>query len=146
MQVRDRLFTIEEKNTLLRSSFGGGSGVDLLPRVKQSFSQFQTLLEGREIIMRDQIELMRGNVSSRTKRLADDVERLHSLWNQFKPRAEILSSDDRMALMKAVDFIREKRQQFNELEKQRDKLLADCEQFDIETPNALAGSFDEVIG
>ncbi len=73
--------------------------------------------------MKDQVDLMKSNVTTRTKKLSENIERLNSLWNQFKPRPEILAGDDRMALMKAVDFIREKRQQFNELEKQWEKLM-----------------------
>ncbi len=97
--------------------------MELLPRVKHDFANFQTLLESREAVMKDQVDLMKSNVTTRTKKLSENIERLNSLWNQFKPRPEILAGDDRMALMKAVDFIREKRQQFNELEKQWEKLM-----------------------
>ena len=39
-----------------------------------------------------------------------------------------------MALVKAVEFIREKRQQFESLSKKLEKVRHECEQFELEQP------------
>jgi hypothetical protein len=48
---------------------------------------------------------MKLNVLTRVGKLNTDLERLYSLWNQFKPKAEILASDDRLVrLLSLKDF------------------------------------------
>jgi hypothetical protein len=42
--------------------------------------------------------------------------------------------DDRMALVRAVEFIRDKRQEFDALSKKLDKLTLECEQFELDRP------------
>ena len=39
-----------------------------------------------------------------------------------------------MALVKAMEFIREKRQEFDKLTKKLDKVKLECEQFEMEQP------------
>ena len=39
-----------------------------------------------------------------------------------------------MALLRAVEFIREKRQEFEALSKKLDKVRTECEQFELEPP------------
>lgn len=39
-----------------------------------------------------------------------------------------------MALLRAVEFIREKRQEFETLSKKLDKVRTECEQFELELP------------
>ena len=43
-------------------------------------------------MMRDQVKIMKGNVGASVKTLGEELEKLHSLWNQFKPRSEIFTS------------------------------------------------------
>lgn len=43
-------------------------------------------------MMRDQVKAMKGNVGASIKTLGEELEKLHSLWNQFKPRSEIFTS------------------------------------------------------
>jgi len=49
-------------------------------------------LETHELMMRDQVKAMKGNVGASIKTLGEELEKLHSLWNQFKPRSEIFTS------------------------------------------------------
>lgn len=67
---------------------------------------------------------MKSNVGDRVRALNDEVERLFARWNQFKPKSDVLN-EDRAALVKAVEFIREKRQQFDELAEQHKKIMYD---------------------
>lgn len=75
---------------------------------------------------------MKLTISNKASVLTDDSERLFSLWNQFKPKNDLLftndnngtkSCNDRMAMMRAVEFVREKRQQFTQLNNQCQKLM-----------------------
>uniref|UniRef100_A0A915E882 Cytoplasmic dynein 2 heavy chain 1 n=1 Tax=Ditylenchus dipsaci TaxID=166011 RepID=A0A915E882_9BILA len=134
-QIREQMAVIEDKNNVLRGVFNGGAGVENIGNTKDQYERFQTLLEGHELVMKEQVEVMKSNVLTRVDKLNTDVERLFSLWNQFKPKAEILSSDDRMALIKAVEFVREKRSQFTELTETKEKIVSDCDNFEVELPS-----------
>ncbi|KAH7706719.1 cytoplasmic dynein 2 heavy chain 1, partial [Aphelenchoides avenae] len=119
-RVKEQMTLIDEKNVLLRSVAGGG--VDNLASVKGQYEKFQAMLESHEEVMKEQVEVMKSNVGDRVKAVNDEVERLFARWNQFKPKSDVLN-EDRAALVKAVEFIREKRQQFDELSEQHKKIL-----------------------
>ncbi|KAL3101915.1 hypothetical protein niasHS_003324 [Heterodera schachtii] len=131
--IRAKIEATEEKEQLLRSLFGSDQSVDSVPSVKDQFAHFVSLLEGHELVLRDQVKVMKEKLAEAAQKLGDDVEKLHSLWNQFKPKSEIFTSqDDRMALIRAVEFIRGKRKEFEALAKRMDKVRTECEQFDLE--------------
>ena len=54
--------------------------------------QFLSILETHELVMREQVQTMKANVGQNVKKLGEELEKLHSLWNQFKPRSEIFTS------------------------------------------------------
>lgn len=65
---------------------------------------------------------MKQNVGDRVQATKDDAERLLARWHQFKPKTEVLS-EDRDALIKALEFIKEKRQQFDEIATVKNKIM-----------------------
>lgn len=68
------------------------------------------------------METLKSNVGARLKSLYDEIEKLFVRWNQFKPKND-LPDDDRNTVLQAVQFIKEKRDEFNELQRKRDALL-----------------------
>lgn len=69
-----------------------------------------------------QVDVLKSNVSKNIKVLTEEAEKLFARWNQFKPKNETLN-EDRTAVLNAIEFIKEKRLQFNELQASREKLL-----------------------
>nr|CAD2185458.1 unnamed protein product [Meloidogyne enterolobii] len=134
---RTKVNIAEEKDQVLRSLFGSEQGLaDTVKQTREQFANFLNLLETHELMMRDQVKAMKGNVGASIKTLGEELEKLHSLWNQFKPRSEIFTSqDDRMALIRAVEFIREKRQEFDKIFVKIEKVKVECEQFEVEQPD-----------
>uniref|UniRef100_A0A914CNR1 Dynein heavy chain tail domain-containing protein n=1 Tax=Acrobeloides nanus TaxID=290746 RepID=A0A914CNR1_9BILA len=130
-EIREQMTLLDEKNQLLRSV--GGAGVENLSSTKSQFEKFETMLETHEEVIREQLDVMKSNVSDRIRLLNEEAERLAARWHQFKPKSEVLS-EDRAALVKALEFIREKRQQFDELNGQKEKIFNDCTQFGLEIP------------
>lgn len=77
--------------------------MESIQSVRDQFIHFLSLLEGHELVMREQVQTMKSRVAEQIQRLGDEVEKSHSLWNQFKPRAEIFTAqDDRLALVGLV--------------------------------------------
>uniref|UniRef100_A0A0R3R0Z9 DHC_N2 domain-containing protein n=1 Tax=Brugia timori TaxID=42155 RepID=A0A0R3R0Z9_9BILA len=127
-ELKKMLDSIEEKNVLLRSV--GGSGAEQLPIVLKLWEKFELMLDSHQLMIKEQVETLKSNVKTRLKSLNDEIEKLFVRWNQFKPKNELFD-DDRNALLGAIQFIKEKRDEFDELQRKRDALLAECEQFDI---------------
>uniref|UniRef100_A0A915PL62 Cytoplasmic dynein 2 heavy chain 1 n=1 Tax=Setaria digitata TaxID=48799 RepID=A0A915PL62_9BILA len=139
IHMKKTLDVIEEKNVLLRSV--GGSGVEQLPIVLKLWEKFQLVLDSHQLMIKDQVEALKLDVNTRLKSLNDEIERLFARWNQFKPKGDLLD-DDRNAMLDAIQFIKEKREEFDGLQQRRDALLSECEQFDIERPQMQY--FDEM--
>jgi DNA-binding HxlR family transcriptional regulator len=60
--------------------------------MRDQFMQFVSLLETHELVMREQVQTMKTTVGQRVTQLGEELAKLHSLWNQFKPRSEIFTS------------------------------------------------------
>lgn len=69
-----------------------------------------------------QVEVMKNNVDSRVKAFIQEVEKFAARWHQLKPGDDALDGD-RKKCEAAVQVIKDKRQEFAELEKTRETLL-----------------------
>lgn len=70
-----------------------------------------------------QVELMRSNAAGRIGAYMADLERFKARWDQLKPKHETLESGDHAALLSCLQTIKDKQQEFQELEAVRCKLL-----------------------
>jgi len=74
--------------------------------------------------------VMKSNVESRLKNYEQDVKKFEARWHQLKP-SDALLDDDPSAGEQAVQLIKEKKQEFAELETTREALeyvsLSVCE-------------------
>ena len=69
-----------------------------------------------------QIDVMKSNVESRVKNYELELTKFESRWTQLKPGDDALEGDHN-ACMAAVTSIRERKQEFDELEKNRENLM-----------------------
>uniref|UniRef100_A0A158PNV8 Cytoplasmic dynein 2 heavy chain 1 (inferred by orthology to a C. elegans protein) n=1 Tax=Anisakis simplex TaxID=6269 RepID=A0A158PNV8_ANISI len=130
-KMKETLSVIEEKNTLLRAV--GGSGADQLVSVMQQWEKFELMLDSHQVMIKEQVNVLKLNVTKNIQVLNEEAEKLLARWNQFKPSNETLAAD-RSALLNAIEFIKEKRVQFDEIDASRRKILLECDQFDVEKP------------
>ena len=66
---------------------------------------------------------MRSNAAGRIDTYRADLQRFKARWDQLKPKDEALESGDHAALLACLQTIRDKQQEFQELELVRSKLL-----------------------
>lgn len=71
----------------------------------------------------EQIGLMRDNAAGRIAVYRADLERFKAHWDQLKPKDEMLETGDHAALLQCLQTIKDKQQEFQELELVRNKLL-----------------------
>ncbi|CAH2225380.1 cytoplasmic dynein 2 heavy chain 1 [Pelobates cultripes] len=123
----------EEKNRLLRSVAGGG--LDTISNLRAKWDKFELMMESHQLIIREQIEIMKDNVKSRVQIYTQELEKFKARWDQFKPNDDIIETSQEDILEKSALSIKEKKLEFDELEVTKTKLLEDCLHFDLEAPD-----------
>ncbi|RDD40688.1 Cytoplasmic dynein 2 heavy chain 1 [Trichoplax sp. H2] len=121
----------ESKNKLLRSV--AGQGIDQLSQLQPRWDKFELMMESHELMMEEQTKVMRGNVESRIKTFNLEIEKFASRWHQLKP-SEIDSYSDTPSCLKAVESLKERRAEFNELVENSSKIKEDCVHFELAEP------------
>uniref|UniRef100_A0A3Q1F2C8 Dynein heavy chain tail domain-containing protein n=1 Tax=Acanthochromis polyacanthus TaxID=80966 RepID=A0A3Q1F2C8_9TELE len=123
----------EEKNRLLRAV--AGAGMDSLSSLRAKWDKLELVMESHQLMIKEQMEVMRTNAAGHISAYRADLERFKARWDQLKPKDEMLETGDHAALLVCLQTIREKQQEFQELELVRSKLLEDCTCFDLDVPD-----------
>uniref|UniRef100_A0A8C1IPK5 Dynein cytoplasmic 2 heavy chain 1 n=1 Tax=Cyprinus carpio TaxID=7962 RepID=A0A8C1IPK5_CYPCA len=123
----------EEKNRLLRSVAGGG--LDTISSLRARWDKFELMMESHQLMIKEQVEVMKGNVESRVQAYLQDLQKFRARWDQLKPGHDIIESGDHETLQRCVQNIRDRRAEFGELENTRKKLMEDCEHFTLSPPD-----------
>uniref|UniRef100_A0A7N9ATV1 Cytoplasmic dynein 2 heavy chain 1 n=1 Tax=Mastacembelus armatus TaxID=205130 RepID=A0A7N9ATV1_9TELE len=123
----------EEKTRLLRAV--AGAGLDSLSALRAKWDKLELVMESHQLMIKEQMEIMRSNAAGRINAYRADLERFKARWDQLKPKDEVFDTSDDAALVVCLQTIRDKQQEFQELELVRSKLLEDCTYFDLEVPD-----------
>ncbi|KAK3801155.1 hypothetical protein RRG08_006872 [Elysia crispata] len=125
----------ESKNKLLRSVAGGG--VESLSQLQSRWDKFEIMMESHQLMVKEQVEVMKSNVQARVKAFEQEVEKFSARWHQLKPGDAALDGD-KATCDRAAAIIKEKRQEFTEIETTMAKLISDCQHFNLEVPDFIA--------
>ncbi|CAG5115632.1 unnamed protein product, partial [Candidula unifasciata] len=131
-EVKPLFEKAESKNKLLRSV--AGAGVDSLTQLQSRWDKFEIMMESHQLMVKEQVDVMKSNVQGRVKAFQQEVEKFSARWHQLKPGDDALEGDE-ATCKKAVAIIKEKRQEYQELEETMNKLISDCNHFDLENPD-----------
>ncbi|XP_028975291.2 cytoplasmic dynein 2 heavy chain 1 isoform X3 [Esox lucius] len=123
----------EEKNRLLRAVAGGG--LDSLSSLRAKWDKLELMMESHQLMIKEQVAVMRSNAESRIQAYRLELDRFRARWDQLKPKDEVIDTGDQASLLACVQTIRDKRQEFQELEATRTRLLEDCGHFELEAPD-----------
>ncbi|KAB1272093.1 Cytoplasmic dynein 2 heavy chain 1 [Camelus dromedarius] len=134
----------EDKNRLLRTVAGGG--LETISNLKAKWDKFELMMESHQLMIKDQIEVMKGNVKSRLHNYYQELEKFKARWDQLKPGDDVIETGQQNTLDKSAKSIKEKKMEFDDLEVIRKKLVDDCHHFGLEEPNfSLAYSVSKDI-
>ncbi|PNI44695.1 DYNC2H1 isoform 3 [Pan troglodytes] len=134
----------EDKNRLLRTVAGGG--LETISNLKAKWDKFELMMESHQLMIKDQIEVMKGNVKSRLQIYYQELEKFKARWDQLKPGDDVIETGQHNTLDKSAKLIKEKKIEFDDLEVTRKKLVDDCHHFRLEEPNfSLASSISKDI-
>uniref|UniRef100_A0AAV2J329 Cytoplasmic dynein 2 heavy chain 1 n=1 Tax=Knipowitschia caucasica TaxID=637954 RepID=A0AAV2J329_KNICA len=135
-EILQQFQSAEEKNRLLRSV--AGSGLDSIALLKAKWDKLELIMESHQLMIKEQVEVMRSKVASHMHTYRADLERFKARWDQLKPKDDIFETGDNAALLGCLQTIKDKQQEFQELELVRQKLLEDCTYFNLEHPDFLS--------
>ena len=66
---------------------------------------------------------MKSNVEARRSAFEQNLSKFAARWHQLKPGNDILESGDRAACQQAVTAIKERKQEFSDLDETRAKIM-----------------------
>ncbi|NXG46652.1 DYHC2 protein, partial [Psilopogon haemacephalus] len=123
----------EDKNKLLRTV--AGAGLDTINNLRATWDKFELMMESHQLMIAEQIEMMKGNVISRINIYLQDLEKFKAHWDQLKPSDDVIETGDQNVLEKSAEIIKEKKKEFDELETMKEKLIEECHHFKLEEPD-----------
>ncbi|KAJ7398962.1 hypothetical protein BTVI_119896 [Pitangus sulphuratus] len=130
----------EDKNKLLRTV--AGAGLNTISNLRATWDKFELMMESHQLMIAEQIEMMKGNVISRINVYLQDLEKFKARWDQLKPSDDVIETGDQGVLEKSAQIIKEKKKEFDELETVKEKLIEECRHFKLEEPDF---SLSEVV-
>ncbi|XP_069664408.1 cytoplasmic dynein 2 heavy chain 1 isoform X2 [Haliaeetus albicilla] len=123
----------EDKNKLLRTV--AGAGLDTICNLRATWDKFELMMESHQLMITEQIEMIKGNVISRINMYLQDLEKFKARWDQLKPSDDVIEAGDQDVLEKSAQIIKEKKKEFDELETVKQKLIEECHHFKLEEPD-----------
>ena len=66
---------------------------------------------------------MKSGVESRVNSFKSELEKFSARWHQLKPNDDVIESNDKSKLSQAIEAIKNRKEEFAELNKNKDQLL-----------------------
>ncbi|XP_034239710.1 cytoplasmic dynein 2 heavy chain 1 [Thrips palmi] len=108
--------------------------VDQVVRVTRNWDNFQSLLSNHQVFLEQQVEGIKNTIKSQVDGFEEELENFSLRWEQLKPRETSLLDGGPQMLVQSLAFLREKRQEWDEILTRKEKMLDDCKLFNLSTP------------
>lgn len=95
--------------------------VEKLNQALSDWENFKIMLEDHQMIMKQQIETMKSNLTTEMQKVLNMIDTFHSRWQQYKPKE--FDSKNSSKLKKIVDFLKDSRTEWNILKEQKEKIV-----------------------
>ncbi|KAJ3116477.1 Cytoplasmic dynein 2 heavy chain 1 [Phlyctochytrium bullatum] len=118
--------SLDQKNRLFKSV--AGSGIDTT-RVQSKWNKLEIMLESHELVIREQVEVLKSAIEGRKQSLHNDLEKFASRWKQLRPNIEEAKALD--VIRSSVQFIRDKQTELGNLSSIANTINSDCLHFGI---------------
>lgn len=101
------------------------------------WEKFDVVLEGHAQMLAEQVNVMRANVESRLTAFRLEVDKFAARWHQMKPSRDLMETGSGEEFKKALALVKEKKGEFEALQKERESTERDCEHFGLSTSSAV---------
>ncbi|XP_039269307.2 cytoplasmic dynein 2 heavy chain 1-like [Styela clava] len=124
----------EKFNTLLRKMCGEGVG-QALASLRSKWDTLDVMMESHHEVIQGQIAVMKAGIETKVQVYCTDLEKFSQRWKQLKPGDDIIESGDRSKFTAAIDDIKSRKEEFTDLQNRKEKLIQECQHFDISPPD-----------
>lgn len=97
--------------------------VDKMNQALSSWENFKNMLENHQMVMKQQIDAMKSNLTAEMQTILNMFDTFHSKWQQYKPKG--FEDDKSSKLKKVVEFLKTSRVEWNTLKEQKEKIVYD---------------------
>ncbi|KAJ3140439.1 Cytoplasmic dynein 2 heavy chain 1 [Physocladia obscura] len=118
------------KNKLLKSVSGGGVDIS---KVHNKWSKLELMLESHELVIREQVEMLRNAIDGRRQAFISNMEKFSARWRQLKPTMEHINENNYSE--KAMKSIKDRKVELEELISVKDQIETDCKHFGMTVPD-----------
>lgn len=132
--MKEKYVRAEKLNTLLRK-MGGDSAGSSLSSLRSKWDSLDITMESHHEIIQSQIAVMKAGVESRIQSFVNDLDKFSQRWNQLKPGDDIVESGDRSKFRAAIEDLKNRKEEFSDLQTRKDKLVTECKHFEIAPPD-----------
>ncbi|XP_047126593.1 cytoplasmic dynein 2 heavy chain 1 isoform X1 [Hydra vulgaris] len=123
---------LELKNKLLGQTAGGG--IEKVSELKQKWEYLEQQLVSHSVMIKGQMNSMMKDLNSRIEAFQQELQRFSSRWHQLKP-TNIDADADQKTCTEAVNNVKERRAEFEDLKERKKKLIADSLNFEMAPPD-----------
>lgn len=94
--------------------------VEKTNKALSDWENFKSMLDDHRMIMKQQIETMKNNLTTEMQRVLNTFDTFRSRWQQYKPRGS--EDDNSSKLKKIVDFLKDSRAEWNAMKEHREQI------------------------
>ena len=107
--------------------------VDQVSRVTAIWDNFSSMMENHELIISKQVEAIKANLMTQVNNINGEIDKFKMRWDQLKPKEEAMQGDQ-SKIIQGIAFIKEKKQEWEEIKTSKEKVIGDCSHFGIQQP------------
>lgn len=97
--------------------------VDKMNHALSSWENFKNMLENHQMVMKQQIDAMKSNLTAEMQTVVNMFDTFHSKWQQYRPKG--FEDENSSKLKKIVEFLKDSRAEWNTLKEQKEKIVYD---------------------
>lgn len=95
--------------------------IEKMNKTLSDWENFKNMLDNHQIIMRQQIETMKTNLTAEVQKVFTTFNTFCSKWQQYKPKG--FEDENNSKLKKVIDFLKDSRAEWNTLKELKEKLV-----------------------
>lgn len=95
--------------------------IEKIDKALSDWENFKDMLEDHQLVMKQQIEMMKNNLIMETQRVLTLFDTFQSRWHQYKPKG--FEDESNLKLKKIVDFLKDSRAEWNIIKENSGKVM-----------------------
>jgi len=95
--------------------------IEKMNKTLSDWENFKNMLDDHQMIMKQQIETMKSNLTTEIQKVFTMFDTFRSKWQQYKPKG--FEDENNSKLKKVVDFLKDCRAEWNTLKEHKETIM-----------------------